>query len=54
MTPLLYSARNGHINVVEYLVGKGAEKKSKNKEDKTPLDLASQNCHQKVVEFLKR
>ncbi|BET33462.1 ankyrin repeat domain-containing protein [Wolbachia pipientis] len=51
-TPLHLSAQNGHKDVVEFLLSKGAKIDAKNEFEETPLHLAAQNGHKGVVEFL--
>lgn len=52
-TSLLCSARNGHLDVVTYLVSKGADiNKRDNSRDKTPLLAAAFKYHLDVVTFL--
>jgi len=52
MTPLHFSAENGHLSVVEYLVNQKADIKSKDKDDLTPLHWAARFGHLSVVEYL--
>ena len=45
-------AHNGHVGVVEVLLGKGASIEARQKNNWTPLHLAAQNGHVGVVEVL--
>ncbi|MBD0391954.1 ankyrin repeat domain-containing protein, partial [Wolbachia endosymbiont of Pentalonia nigronervosa] len=51
-TPLHSAARKGHLNVVNALLGKGADVKAKTKDGWTPLHLAAINGHLNVVKAL--
>jgi len=51
-TALHYAAKKGHTNVVEYLLNNGANPKTKNLKDETPLCLASIKKHMGIVELL--
>jgi len=51
-TPLHWAARNGFLNLVEYLVNHGCGFNERNNEGKTPLDLSRANEKLNVVEFL--
>ena len=51
-TPLMEAARNGHFEVVNMLIEKGADKNEKNSKSNNILHLASVNDHVAVVEFL--
>ena len=53
LTPLMCATRNGHLNVVQYLIKEGANPNIKNNEGKTALDLAEENRHEEVAEFLR-
>ncbi|MFP3032786.1 MAG: ankyrin repeat domain-containing protein, partial [Wolbachia sp.] len=53
-TPLHNACSNGHLKVVEYLIEKGASLKAKNKDGKTPLDLAIQKGHKDIVQTIKQ
>lgn len=54
-TPLHFAARSANLNMVEYLVEKGADIHAKNNRDKTPLELAQEECPdcKSVIDFLK-
>lgn len=54
LTPLMCATRNGHLNVVQYLIKEGANPNIKNNEGKTALDLAEENRHEEVAEFLRK
>ena len=53
-TALLYASQWGHLEMVKYLVGNGADVNAKDKNDKTALILASENGHFDLVKYLKR
>lgn len=51
-TPLFHAADGGHVNVVQYLVEKGAKVNQKDSIGVTPIFLAAAKGHLKVIEFL--
>ncbi|KNC76659.1 serine/threonine protein kinase, variant 2 [Sphaeroforma arctica JP610] len=51
-TPLHIASENGHKDVVELLLAKGADTHVKDETGSTPLYLASKNGHKDVVELL--
>ena len=51
-TALLYAARRGHLGVVKFLVGAGADVHATNEYDSTALHRAARYGHLSVVEFL--
>jgi len=55
-TPLFVASHNGHLNIVKYLVGLGADVSSKTSSEKTPLHGAVQQSHHPeslaIVHFL--
>ena len=51
-SPLHYSAQNGHLSVVKYLVSHGANINGKNIDGWTPLHYSAHNGHLCVVEYL--
>ncbi len=53
-TPLHMAAQNGHRDVVELLLAKGAEVNAKDNYDWTPLHIAAQYGHKDVVELLRQ
>ena len=54
MTPLHVASFNGHLELVEVLVGAGANKDAPLNEGATPLHLASFGGHHEVMEVLVR
>ena len=53
-TPLYIASFNGHLEIVEFLLRKGAKVDLGNKDGETPLYIASQEGHLKVIELLLR
>lgn len=51
-TPLHYAAESGHLELVKMLCNKGAIRDLKDKDGKTPLDLASDAHKDDVFEYL--
>ena len=51
-TPLLAASFKGHLDVVQFLIGHGADLNSVDKYGLTPLHGASLNGHVDVVQFL--
>ncbi|XP_077297853.1 uncharacterized protein LOC143919416 [Arctopsyche grandis] len=51
-SPLHNACREGNINVVEFLVKKGADVNCKNTSKQTPLHLAAMRGYEKVVKYL--
>jgi len=47
------AASDGHLRVVEYLVNQNADINAKDKDGRTPMELASEKGKSAVVEFLK-
>lgn len=52
-TLLHTAAANGHLKIVEYLIGRGANPNVKNVYLCTPLDDAIYNNHEEVVVYLE-
>lgn len=46
------AARQGHLNIVQWLISAGADKGMKNSEGKTAAELATEKGHQQVAQFL--
>jgi len=51
-TPMFFSARYGHLKVVEYLIDHGANVNAKNSFNETPLHYSALNGHLKITEYL--
>ena len=51
-TPLHLAARNGHLEIAQHLLEKGANIDMKDENFATPLLLAAKHNHHLVVEFL--
>jgi len=52
MTPLMYPIKDGHIRIVEMLLGHGVDADTQNKGDETPLSLTVKERHTKIVQIL--
>ena len=56
-TPLHRAAGNGHLEICKYILSKVEDKNlalnSKSNFNETPIDMANQFGHQKVVDYLK-
>jgi ankyrin repeat protein len=50
--PLHWAAESGHLEVVEYLISKGADVNAKNVEDETPLHYSAGYGHKDIVKLL--
>lgn len=46
------AARQGHLNIVQWLLGTGADKDLKNSEGKTAGELAAEKGHQQIAQLL--
>ncbi len=53
-TALHNACSNGHLKIVEYLIDKGASLKAKNKDGKTPLELAVQKGYTDIVQTIEQ
>lgn len=51
-TAILWAAANGYLDVVQYLVKKGANLLLSSNKGKTPIDWAIENSHHDIVSFL--
>ena len=51
-TPLQISSKNGHLEMVKFLVEKGANTSRRTGEGKTPKELAKEENHEDIVEYL--
>jgi ankyrin repeat protein len=52
MTPLIYAARVGQLEIVKLLTGKGADIHARRSQDQTALHCAAANDHEEVVAYL--
>ena len=52
-TPLHYAAANGHKEIAELLIEKGADVKAKDEGGKTPLDVAIQFKELEITNLLR-
>ena len=53
-TPLHYAAANGHKEIAELLIEKGADVKAKDEGGKTPLDVAIQLKRTELADLLRK
>ena len=51
-SPLIFASEEGHLDVVKYLVSKGADPNKQDARGYTPIDFAAANGHHDVVEYL--
>lgn len=51
-TALMEAAAGGYLNIVQYLLDKGANPSLKDREGKTALDLAQEKNYTKIVTLL--
>lgn len=51
-TPLHEAARWGHIEVIKFLISKGANPKLKSKDGSSALHIASQNAKNDTIKYL--
>lgn len=52
-TPLMYASKYGHLEVVKLLLAKGADKKIKDLNGKTALDIAKMDNRKRVILLLE-
>ena len=50
---MISAVRNGHLNVVKYLIEHGADFYKRNNDGNTPLYLADKRGHSNIVEYLR-
>ncbi|WP_353279072.1 ankyrin repeat domain-containing protein [Wolbachia endosymbiont (group B) of Longitarsus flavicornis] len=53
-TPLHWASKGGRLDVVEYLVSLGANIDAKDWYSKTPIDIARDNGHNNVINYLEK
>lgn len=53
LSALMKASENGHLEVVEFLIKKGAKVNQINRENRTPLHFAAENGHLEVVTILQ-
>ncbi len=53
-TPLFWACIRGHVEIVKYLVDKGANTKIKDASGKTPLDRARKGNCKEIIAILSR
>ncbi|XGA08445.1 MAG: ankyrin repeat domain-containing protein [Wolbachia endosymbiont of Xenopsylla cheopis] len=53
-SPLHWAAQEGELGIAEFLVDKGVNTEDRNKDGKTPEDLANQKGYTYIVKFLKQ
>lgn len=51
-TPLIFACVFGHTDIVEYLIGKGADLNTCNRSGDTPIHIATFFCHTEIIELL--
>ncbi|KTD04973.1 ankyrin repeat domain-containing protein [Fluoribacter gormanii] len=52
MTPALLAAKRNDLEILEYLVGKGADLKLSDGLNQTPMDWAEHNKNEKMIDFI--
>ncbi|MFT3742244.1 MAG: ankyrin repeat domain-containing protein [Gammaproteobacteria bacterium] len=52
LTPLHYAARHGNLDMVKKFLAHGAQLEAKDKQGRTPLDLAKEGHKTEVIEYL--
>lgn len=52
LLPIHWAADRGHVGIVEYLIGNGANVNSQDRDGQTPLHYAASCGHVKAVEYL--
>lgn len=53
LTPIMYAVRNGNVEMVKYLLSKGADKYRKNEMGESAVDMAKKSGNQEIIEALK-
>ena len=51
-TPLHLASLNGHLDIVKYLIKKGANVNTRNRKNQMPLHLAVHNAHKEIIKYL--
>lgn len=54
LTPLMFAARYNKIDILKYLMGKGADKKIKDERGNTALKYAENSKSLEAIEYLKQ
>lgn len=54
LTPLMFAARYNNVEIIKYLLSKGADKKIKDERGNTALKYAEFSKAQEALEFLKQ
>lgn len=51
-TPIIITAIHGHIEIVKYLIDKGADINAKNNDDESLLHIVANNGHLNIIKYL--
>lgn len=52
LTPIMYAVKNGNVEMVKYLLSKGADKYRKNEMGESAVDMAKKSGNQEIIEAL--